>query len=68
MLASKFKLNFFVFDLVSLLLFSSFVEIFSEILDDTIEVVTVLLPEFAELLWAGFDYYEDSFSNFKSLL
>lgn len=57
MLASKFELNFLIFDLVSFLLFSSFVEIFSKILNDTVKVVSVLLPKLAELLWTWFDYF-----------
>lgn len=54
MFASKIELNLLVFDLVSFLLFSSFVEIFSEIFDDSIIVVSVLLPKLAELLWTRF--------------
>ncbi len=57
MLASKIELNLLIFDFISFLLFSSFVEIFSEILDDTIKVVSVLLPKLAELFWTGFDNF-----------
>ena len=47
MFASKLELNFFVLYLVPLLLFRSFVEIFSQVFNDSIEVMAVFLPKLA---------------------
>lgn len=59
----KLKLYFFVFGLSSLLFFGSFIEIFSQIVDDSVVMVPMFLPKFAELLGSTLVNCQLSLSN-----
>jgi hypothetical protein len=66
--SSKLKLDFFVLDLVSLFFFSSFVKIFSEVLNNAVIVMAVFFPKLAQLFRASLNYLKEGFSDFKPLL
>ncbi len=66
--ASKLKLYFFVLGLSSLLFFGSFIEIFSQIVDDSVVMVSMFLPKFAELLGSTLANCQLSLSNLQSCL
>ena len=66
MLSSELELNFFVFNLVSFFFFCSLVEVFSEVLNDAVEVVAVLLPKLAKLFRTSFNYCQDGLPDLES--
>jgi hypothetical protein len=47
-LSSELELNFFVLRLGPFLLFRTFVEIFTQVVDDSLEVMSVLLPKLTQ--------------------
>lgn len=67
MLACEFEFNLFILGLGSLLFLGSLVEVLPQVLDDTVVMMTVLLPELAELFGGGLVDLEHGVSNFESL-
>jgi len=54
MLASELKFYLFVFSYASLLLFGPFVEVFPQVINNTVVVMPVFLPKLVELLFLSF--------------
>lgn len=67
-LSSELELNLLVLCLDSLLLFSALVEILSQVVDDPAVVMSVLLPEDAELVLVSLRNVQDRITNLESVL
>lgn len=67
-LASELKFNFFVSSLSPLLLFCSFIEIFAQVIDDSVVVMTVFFPKLAQLFLISLGYLHNCISDLQALL
>ena len=68
MLASELKFHLLVLRRDPFLLFSTLVEILSQVVDNAAVVMSVLLPEHAELILIGLRDMQDRITNFESIL
>lgn len=68
MLSSELELDLLVLSLDSFLLFSALVEILSQVIDDTTVVMSVLLPEDAQLVLISLSHMQDCITDFEAVL
>lgn len=66
-LSTEFKFNFFISCLGSFLLFSSFVEIFAQVVNDSIVMVPVFFPKLTELLLICLHNFKYSISDLEAI-
>lgn len=68
MLSSELELHLLVLSLDSFLLFSTLVEILSQVVDDTTVVMSVLLPEDTQLVLISLSHMQDCITDFEAVL